>query len=650
MKKIKFVFVSLLFLLCPFVVKADSVDPDYKVEAAFIGADLDITGSLHVREAYVVKGALNGFKREIIYKNSALGDWEPGEVDFSNSSIYNGRGLVLSKVSAFAIDGEDEMNWDIFNHEKVEFEEKSSLNKGDKGAYTKKDLPDGMEVSTYNVNRSGCMVYYYDYYVDQVAVMHNDVAELYYTLFKLDSDDVGEVNIQVTIPGSCTDDTFRFWAHGPLNGEIRGISESKDANGKYLYKGVNLYLKNYKAGELVEVRMTFDKKILNSFAKILDNSEQDALDKIVAIETKLADEANKKRAFMKTAYYGVTGVSIVYLVGLVALWIYMYLKYDKEHKSTFDHEYYREFIDDYNVEVVDYLMKKDITTNAMNASIMNLIYKKNIEIEEIPDTKKDVALILKSRDNINKTEGLLLELLFDTIGKEGRVTLKEIEKYSSKYSTAQVFMNKYNIWKNSALLDAKREGFYEDLNTPRACASIYFILGIIIFILFIVLNIESFVLMILTLLGAMAFIIYVWAFKKWSVKGREHYLKWNAFKKFLMDFGNFKDKEVPEVKLWDRYLVYATVFGIAKEVQKAMQVQLSNMDVDSNTMYTPVFTYRDFYVMNAISNSMSSAHTRCTTTINAEMAKSSSSSGGGFGGGFSGGGGFAGGGGGGGGF
>ena len=32
--------------------------------------------------------------------------------------------------------------------------------------------------------------------------------------------------------------------------------------------------------------------------------------------------------------------------------------------------------------------------------------------------------------------------------------------------------------------------------------------------------------------------------------------KWTAFKKFLNDFGSFDVKELPEIKLWERYLVF----------------------------------------------------------------------------------------------
>lgn len=649
MQKLNRFILTLLLFLTPIFVYASGVDPDYKVVDAYIGANIDITGSLHIKEAIIIKGSLNGYRREIEYKNDKLKEWEEGKIDFANSSFYNARGVSLSKVSAEKIDKED-IGWDLLSKSYEKFEEQQSAKLGDMSSYTLEKTNTGVNIKTYNMNESGYMVFFYEYYIDQAAVLHNDIGELYFTFFKLDTDDVEKVNIQVTAPGVSTKDTFRFWAHGALNGEIKAISEKKDELGNYLYGGVLATLENYKAGDSVEVRMTFDKRLLGSFEHILNNSKVDALDEIIKVETERSDAANKKRTFIKVVYYTMTTVGFAYLIGLVVLWILMYFRYDKEHKGSFDIDYYRDFIEEYDVEVVEYLMKKEITPNAMNASIMNLIYKHNIDIEENPDDKKNITLVYKNSDNVNDSEKILLELLFDLIGESGRVSLKEIDKYSKKYTTAEKFMKKYNSWHLSAMDNAKKENFYENHTTARALATLYFVLGFIIFGLLLMFNIENYLLIILIPLLAVAFLIYVWTFKKWTVRGRDHYLKWSAFKKFLLDFGSFSDKEIPEIKLWDKYLVYATVLGVAKEVEKAMKVRLSTMDDTSDAMVTNTFYGRDFYIYNTLNNSISNIHTNCANVINKEVANSSMSSGSGFGGGFSGGGGFAGGGGGGGGF
>lgn len=57
-------------------------------------------------------------------------------------------------------------------------------------------------------------------------------------------------------------------------------------------------------------------------------------------------------------------------------------------------------------------------------------------------------------------------------------------------------------------------------------------------------------------------------------KGIKELHKLYSFKSFINDFGNFVDKRVEEVYLWDRYLSYAQVFGLTKEIMNTGYKQL----------------------------------------------------------------------------
>lgn len=67
-------------------------------------------------------------------------------------------------------------------------------------------------------------------------------------------------------------------------------------------------------------------------------------------------------------------------------------------------------------------------------------------------------------------------------------------------------------------------------------------------------------------------------------KGIEELHKLYSFKAFINDFGAFVDKSPEEVVLWDRYLSYAQVFGLTKEIMKSGYKQLidnSSFQIDS---------------------------------------------------------------------
>lgn len=110
------------------------------------------------------------------------------------------------------------------------------------------------------------------------------------------------------------------------------------------------------------------------------------------------------------------------------------------------------------------------------------------------------------------------------------------------------------------------------------------------------------------------------------------------------------EKELPEVSLWDKYLVYATVLGCADTLSKQMKIRINEIYPDSvdpmMMSYDPFLSH--YLLYSAVSNSLHhSVHTAIASS-RSSIAASRTSSGGGFGGGASMGGGSFGGGGGGG--
>lgn len=108
-----------------------------------------------------------------------------------------------------------------------------------------------------------------------------------------------------------------------------------------------------------------------------------------------------------------------------------------------------------------------------------------------------------------------------------------------------------------------------------------------------------------------------------------------GLKKFLNEFSNIENRESIEVTLWEEYLMYAQIFGIAKKVAKEFKKLYPDIITDE--------TYDDIIFIHTISYSGVSAASTAK-----QRAESYSSGGGGFSSGGGGGGSFGGGGGGGG--
>ena len=173
MKKWKMLLlIALMTIGIPYA-QASSNDVDYDIKNVYISADVDIVGSMHIKEAIVIKGTLNGLERNITYQDTSLEPWEPGKVDFGGSSFYNARGLKLAKISAQTIDKKD-IGWDLLSIDYETFTEQSYAYKGERGVYTASESASGLDVRCYYPSDGNYTVYYYEYYVDQVAVLHNE--------------------------------------------------------------------------------------------------------------------------------------------------------------------------------------------------------------------------------------------------------------------------------------------------------------------------------------------------------------------------------------------------------------------------------------------------------------------------------------------
>lgn len=632
----KFILGLFLFLVSPFIVKA----ADYDITDFYVKANILTNGDLEVNELIVLDGDFNGYERDILYANSNLSGG-----DFANNRLYNASNITDVEIKAKYVNHVsmktfDDNDFDTFNLANY-------ASNGSKALYVKSNLNNGYRFRMYYKSNNQKVAFYLKYTVKDAVVLHNDVAELYWTFIPDGfEDELNNINIEVYLPNNDNSNNFRIWAHGNLSGEV-------DFIGKI---GVRANIGEVFFGESVDIRMTFDKSLVDENL-VLKKSNVLALDEIIKVETERANIANNLRERLVLKRNIVIYGTIITYISMIILGIFIYFKYGKSPKSGYYAKYNREFIDDYNVEVVDYLMKKQITSNAMSASIMNLVYKKNLSVKELPNeknNKKDYEFTLENEDKINESEKILIDFLFDRVGKN-RVDANnkkcfstlDLKKYANGTKTCTTFINSYTKWKNNVIELGKKEKFYERSNIPMIFGFTILIVSIAIFGLDI-LNDVAFFPAYLLLFFAIFFLIYTILVEKKTLKGAEHYDKWKAFKNFLDDFGSFELKELPEIALWERYLVYATIFGLAKKVQKSMNVRISEMNIDAMGYdYYPSYVYINLgsSINSSINSAITSAYNR--QSANYANTHSSSSSGGGFGGGFSSGGGFGGGGGGG---
>ena len=688
MKRIKkIILLSILVgaLIFPRVGKAKETPV---IENFFTDITVLENGNINVKEFIALNGEYNGFERVIKFRNSLAPRFNGTEASFEGSDIYNGDAIRLTKVKEIDVPN-GTLDFSIINQDGTFFSKVNSADNGDKRVYTQVRTLNGETYRLYNKSDGETLGFYLEYTVTNVAIKHSDVAEIGWNLMGNElANDIENYEARIHIPNNQNE--LRAWAHGPLNGNIELVSKEE----------IKITVKNLFGNTAFDTRFVFD---LNVIPKSTKWSHVTALDKILSVEERRAEDANQRRQayiqeqiitttkaldkaekslrpsdvrnaeqelnilapYTKEGEYSALlkryqeikkksedrqtllnisfgGSCIAYLLGMIYLVYRIYHKYDKEY-STQKIDYFRDIPNNYGPACVTYLMKKTTVNEDVSATLLNLISDKVITYEKID--KKNYKLVYHETEReFFEEESILIDWMFGSKKDGAETTLKEFQDSAKDSYTS--FLNQYEDFKKAVLKHGRSLNFYEEKNVSGGAifASLLgFVIGIIGFYFEI-----YFLIPIIFVIIAIATLIYFVQIRKRTMFGRVEYEKWSALKRFLKDFGNFETRDLPDMILWEKFLVYAYVFGCSKELEKTMKLKLNEMSELNQAAYGPDFF--DIMVFTHVTNNLVTSSIGNAYATKATASGGNSSSAGGFGGGFSSGGGSFGGGGGGGSF
>ena len=590
-------------------------------------------GSIKVRELIKMNGDFNGMDRDIAYANYGNEAYN-GDISAieGNSKLYDGSGITDVKVGSISDDGD--LTFDDFNRDINYFDEVSYASNGTDSKYTYDTFMNEVNLKLFNPSDLD-EIFYIEYTVTDVVVVHEDTAELAWnTLGDGYRENIGDYEVKVVLPNSDSD--YRVWLHGPLNGNI-DRTNNKEAIGSFNFLG---------AYNPVSVRLIFDKSLVPNATKVSGLTAKSA---IIDYQTELSEEANAERERIQRQNMILIIVSSAWALIAISLAVGVYLREKKMKKTAFNMEYFRDFPASYGPEVLEYIIDKNVSEKSLSATILNLVYKKVLKVEVIDrKLKDDYKLVLQEYDeaSLTETEKIALNLIINEIGNSKEVVLSTIKKHCSTLSNANNVMDLYNDFIKTSKNLGKSELFFAKTPGIVAFTVIFSLLGLVL--AFISFGLDLSWLGIIIIILMIALIIFVITRKFYTKKGAEQYAKWMAHKKFLEDFSRFNEKELPEVTLWDKYLVYAVVLDCADKLSKEMELKMPNMDTSDTTYvgYNPYMTH--YFITSNIYSSINSGIHTAVASSRSSIAASRTSSGGGFGGGSIGGGGSFGGGGGGG--
>lgn len=500
--------------------------------------------------------------------------------------------------------------------------------------------------------------YLIKYTVEDVIKKYNDCAELYWQFvgseFEISADSITGI---IKLPNKVSDkDELKVWGHTEyLNGEI--YVTDLDI--------VEFNVNKYKSGNFVEVRIAMPTYVMS---KLENTSNINKIDSIIEQETKWANEANARRD-RRNKNFKLLILATILVNTSIGI---MFSKKIKKNKQFLEKnpnilpeqqlEYYRELPDkeETPLEAVFILKtgyKQSCLPNVFSATILNFALKGYVRIEQEGKTIKILLNKIKT-DELTRDEKKVLEIL-RAASNNNELTMAELEKYIKNYPSK--LMNLNSTFEKVSKTQASEKGkfdtnrfnkqiVYAEKNVGYIFLLIIIITASIFTIGYAYKNVQSMLItctiislaffIVVTIINLILNIKITTSFNGFTQKGINEQEQWKAFKKYMEDFSYLNEKEVPQLVLWEKYLVFATAFGIADKVLKQLKVKYPELN-DPDTIHSMIL-FNSMYN----SNGFNTKFINSINTSTSRMYSSTYSSGSGGGGGFSGGGGFGGGGGG----
>lgn len=513
-------------------------------------------------------------------------------------------------------------------------------------------------------NSSATKTYKISYRVEDAIAKYNDYAELYWQFLGSEFEiPAKKISGTITLPGNAdSKDNIRVWGH------------TEDLNGTIYATGLNkieFSIDNYEGGKYVEVRSLFPTSLITSGERTYNSS---ILDKAVSEETEWSNAANTKRNQKQFSTMTVVVIELLIIIAILIFSVISLIKFIKDYNekkqlntAKFMHkvDYYRELPDKDATPAEGVFMKDQIEIKKLtsefgkifSATLLDLSLKKLIEFKVekqdglFQSDKITIRIINRNNDNLLEDENKIFNILLETSKGSEELTVQELKKYIQNHPNKMLDIKddisdevKQRVT-NKKYYDTEKEK--ESTKYSRKTAIYTVLLFLLIFVIVPIMSAETNLITLRTVITVITGIslcvniglIYFITSKinRFTQEGYDKSEEWKGLKKYMEDYSLLNEKEIPDITLWEHFLVYATAFGIADKVIKQFKIVYPNYDdMDMMNNYAMMYLLLNTNFANGFSSSISSS---ITSSINMTQ-----SSGGGFGGGFSGGGGFGGGG------
>lgn len=276
---------SLLILLCPLVIKAESIK-DY-----YINATLNSNGNLLVEEYVLPQDDNNYWEKNIYYQ-----DKENTENKLDYTNLNNASGIELLTVGSVP---KIKNNQEEIKGVK-EFTKVNVASTGDSNVYLSRSDTGKEYLRIYKNSKEA---YYLKYLIKDLAVKYNDIGEIYFNALKDNQDKITNLKITINLPD---------------NNKAYSFNQGKDVK-KIINKNyqIEYQYKDVKEKEDIKLRILFNKDIISNSTK---ENDIEVLSEILNTERQDKTIVNNIDEFLKVT------IVILIIINYCLLGIYINLR------------------------------------------------------------------------------------------------------------------------------------------------------------------------------------------------------------------------------------------------------------------------------------------------------------------------------------
>ncbi|MGE5674388.1 MAG: DUF2207 family protein [Mycobacterium leprae] len=444
------------------------------------------------------------------------------------------------------------------------------------------------------------------YRVPDAVRIHTDTAELYWQ-FIGDQWTVGtgQAEVWVDLPEGAGTDELHAWVHGPQNSTVSMLSGSE----------LHWQATSLAPGTMLEGRVTFPLRLVPEGRR---QTGAPGLSAILAEEQAAADRAVLARVQGQPGPETVRGGGRPYsmpyppwlqpLLFVLSLgaggWLLTraYRLYSQDPAPAFKELYLATPPGDYPPAILGTLLRPGGKPGGaeLQATLLDLSRRGYLTLttESGGDLVGDLRVVWRGAehgappiDYLAPQERLLTDFLFATVaGGQDQVLLSQVKAYASQSLTGRAMAAFLEQWQAAVQQAAEPFGFWD--KESRDWQPVGCVCGVLVLLG----GLVAFFTMPMKPLGVLLFVLAVATLLLGATAGHltplgaNEKARWEAFGRYLTDYTHLEDATVTDLSVWERYMVYATVLGVAEKVRwqlKAVLPQLSDLERTDETERYP---------------------------------------------------------------